>query len=433
MMSDQFGTSTENDMNKVILQDASSLVSMSTLKRKHSNREGNVKSVKLPNDEIIAKSGPIEITDLHVDCFENIFKYLSLNDLLNVVHLSEHAQMAAKLVFARRYSQSFITFFGWSTASFCTKVLQTFGDDIKQLKLAYFREDTLINEWTVVIHLINKKCTSNLRMLELRHIKCEMMELIENVFDNVECLSIGYSRLGKFVDLTVWFPNLRRLHLYSNDRCIQTLSGLSSLNYLAMSECLSTARFKTLIESASKLETLWLYGAMKLEKLKFVSDILTGLKHLHLCDFFLEEESDDVIMFDNVQTLSISKGWDGELPLKVPFKLKSLTNLRVITNDSLGEPWINFAMEQRNLTKLLLDSMDIFEINYSHLIEIATTMNHLVELHIPFVATDCLDQFLSKSKSLQRLVIRFGLRRYINPEWTTRDIHAPWIYERKHK
>lgn len=431
---------------------------ISTHKRKRLSSE-DVKNVKQPKAELSVETVPIKITDLNVICFENIFKYLSFVDMLNVV-VSEPALKAAKWVFARRYSQYLVKICGdnlgstieidehiqaitINTASVCVKILRIFGDEIKRLELWNFDKEMLTEEWTVVNNLINEQCTGNLRELKLSNVKCEMMEHIKKAFENVEYLRISCSHLGKFMDLSTWFPKLRRLQLLHNDRCIQTVSSFPHLNYLAMDikdECLSTASFKELIQSATNLETLSLSGAMKLELLQFVSDTSNELKHLYLWDFLLEDETNDVVTFDSVQTLSISTGWMGDLPSKIPFEFKELTELRIKTADSLGEPWISFAMGQHSLTKLVLDSTDAFEINDGYLDDIATKLKNLVELHIfAYITEDCLVQFLSKSEKLQKLVIEtnspmswpVGPRESIKSKWNIDGTQLAWTFERK--
>lgn len=434
---------------------------VSTHKRKRSSGEGDVKNAKLPKAETTAETVPIAITDLHEYCFEKIFEFLDLMDLLNVISLSEQAEKAAKSVFARRYSQYMIKMCGYNmgpaiksddfievitinTAFHCEKFLSIFGKRINYLELFNFDEEMLTSEWTAVQDLINENCTGNLRELKLSNVKCALMDHIENAFEEVECLRISCSHLGKFIDLNKWFPKLRSLQLLHNDRCVQTVSSFPFLNYLAMDikdECLSTACFKAMIKSAPKLETLSLSGAMKSDLLRYVSDISTELKHLNLWDFLLEDETDDVFMFDSVQTLSISTGLIGLLPSKIPFEFKQLTELRVITTESLGEPWINFAMAQRNLTKLVLDSSDSFEFSDSHLDDMAVTLNNLVELEIfGYVTEDSLLDFLSKSKTLQKLVIecdgpmdfsvQFG--ESIKSKWNIDGSQFAWRFERKH-
>lgn len=46
-----------------------------------------------------------KLTDLNVDCLEQVFLYLSLKDLLNIVHANKQLKPAAELVFARKFVQ----------------------------------------------------------------------------------------------------------------------------------------------------------------------------------------------------------------------------------------------------------------------------------------------------------------------------------------
>lgn len=130
---------------------------------------------------------------------------------------------------------------------------------------------------------------------------------INKTFENVKYLYIYLSQLNETIDLSTWFPNLGRLELHHIFCCIQTVSSYPHLNYLSMDiKSFSTTCFKKLIQSATNLETLRLNGSIEFELLQFVSNTSNKLKNLYLWDFLLKDETNDVIMFDSVQTLIIS-------------------------------------------------------------------------------------------------------------------------------
>lgn len=430
-------------------------------KRKRQDDDVKLKQPKLHKAAICPEPMPTKIMDLNVDCFECIFGHLGFMDLLNVANWNADSQKAAELVYSRRYSQYILKLNGYearscimiddeyleitiNTAKCCAKVLQCFGDVIKRMELLNFDAENLAVGWSEVERLINEKYTKTLCELKLSNCKYLMLDRIEEAFVNVESLRISCSRMGKLIDLGKWFPMLKRLQLLHNDRCIQTHSSFPYLSYLAMDikdECLSTASFIEMLKSAPTLETLSLSGGMNSNHLQVISESLPNLRHLNLRNFLLSDEPEDVIIFKNVETLSISTGLIGMLPTEIPFTFEGLSELQVITADSLGWPWIDFAMKQTDLVKLRLESTDDDEVTDEHLAELAIALTKLKELEIfADISVDGVNHFLAESKMLQKLRIEISgqkdfssLRESASREWHIHQKDCGWTFERKAK
>lgn len=400
-----------------------------------------------------------KITDLNVDCFGHIFDYLRLRDLLNA-DLNEKAIEAAKLVFTRRYQNYDVVLCGHkrsrfvevngkaleitiSTASQCVKMLQNFGDIIGKLKLLNFDSKILADHrWNEVRRLINEKCAKCVTVLKLTNCDRRLMADMENVFKCVDTLEITCSQLDeKFLDLGKWFPKLLKLELLHHENCGQIVCNYPHLSYLTMDtthdECLSTANFKAMVKSVPQLQILSLSGGMKSSLLAFVAENLPNLKKLHLEDFHIENQTDAMISFKNVLTLSVSTGLLGDLPTKIPFKMDKLMELRVKT-DLLRNEWIDFAMQRAHLSKLQLISISEPKITDIELNALATALPELIEMDITAdISTDGLTRFLVENKSLHTIQIKmYGrtgghLMASVNNEWTATQIGGGVSFQRK--
>lgn len=45
----------------------------------------------------------LELTDLDIDCLENVFRFLDLEDLLNISDANKYFKRCTEMIFARRY------------------------------------------------------------------------------------------------------------------------------------------------------------------------------------------------------------------------------------------------------------------------------------------------------------------------------------------
>lgn len=428
-------------------------------KRSHDSDHGHGSANK---PKLMKIQNATKITDLNVDCFGHIFDSLEFCDLLNVADLDKNANEAAELVFTRRYSNYGVTLCGReryqsieiddkelqitiSTASKCAKVLRIFGDVIAKLKLLNFDSKILADRrWHDVRHLINEKCSKRVTELKLTNCARELMTDMKNVFECVDTLEITCSQLDeKFMDLGKCFPQLHKLELLHHENCGQIVCNYPHLSYLTMDtahdECLSTANFKAMLKSTPKLQILSLSGGMKSSLLAFVAKKLPKLKKLYLEDFHIENQTDAMISFKNVETLSVSTGLLGDLPTKIPFEMDKLTELHVKT-DLLCNEWIDFAMQKPHLTKLHLISISQPKITDIELNALAMALSELIELDITAdISADGLKRILVECKSLQTIQIKmYGrngghLMAAANDEWTVKQIGGGVAIQRKNK
>lgn len=396
-----------------------------------------------------------KLIDLNIDCLELIFKSLDLIDLLNVSDLSTNTMDAAKMVFAKKFSKYLLKIRGMespapievdhtvisiSSVSECTKFLRVFGDSVKKLQLEYFIDVQLTADWNEVKSLIYGKCAKHLT--ELRVVNCDeqMFAGIESPLTSITKLRISCSRLGKCMELDKWFPSLVQMEMKHNDGCLHIVNHFPYLSFLAMNipfACLSSADIETMFKSTPQLQTLSLSGGIDAKLLQFISENLTNLKNLCLYDFHLEDEQDDIVIFQSVEKLHITTGLLSFLPNEIPFAFQNLKELRVYS-DSLGSEWIDFVLEQSNLERLALNSIWEPELTADHLIEFAQTLTKLTEIDVvATVLPDEMTEFLSQSKSLKKIRINdyskpfIGLRQSHGKEWRLEEEGEWFTFERE--
>lgn len=443
---------------KIESVDSNALCSNERKRKKSQDSDPDHGSPKKPKVKKTQRA--TKITDLNVDCFGHIFDHLVFHDLLNVANLNDKAAEAAESIFIERYSNYDVTLCGEerfrsiriedntkqitiSTASQCAKVLRNFGDVIGKLKLLNFTRKVLADHrWDAVRQLINEKCTKRVTELELMNCDRELLADMKNVFECVGTLEITCSQLDeKFMDLGKWFPQLNHLELLHHENCGQIVCNYPHLSYLTMDTahdvCLSTAYFKAMLKSTPKLQDLSLSGGMKSSLLAFVAEMLPNLKKLRLEDFHIENQTDAMIPFKNVETLSVSSGLLGDLPTKIPFEMDRLKELRVKT-ELLCNEWIDFAMQQTHLKKLQLISICEPKITDTKLNAMAKALPELIELDITAdISTNGLKCILAECKSLEKIQIKmYGrngehLMASANSQWTAKQIGGGVSFQRK--
>lgn len=342
--------------------------------------------------------------------------------------MSGNTLKAAQLVFSRRFSEYQYTISGLESPHkitvnesavtincelFCLQFLRTFGDSIKKLQLEYLSGELFASDLMEAKILFNEKCTKALTELKLVNCEEEIFASFDEVFENVTNLRISCSSLGKCMDLGKWFPKLEHLELMHNKGCVQVVSCFPHLSYLAMDTegaCMTTGDIEAIIKSAPKVNTLSLSDGVSASLLQFITEQMPDLKHLRLWEFHLSDEpeelAEEIISYPSIESLYISTGLLGFLPLEIPFKFDNLKELQVIT-ESVGEEWFNFALAHSNLVKLHLDSIWHPEIFDDDLTQIAIHLTKLQELDvIADVSPDGLEQFLMQCESLKKIRIR---------------------------
>lgn len=173
-----------------------------------------------------------KITDVNNDCLENIFKYLNLDDLLNVVDANKWLRVAADYVYRRRYGQRIVELCDLNSKKTgyiqtnnkspkiaglkkCLRFVRCFGHNIYELKIDYCRSSR--KDYTYLDQYVNEFCADSLTHIKYIRKSTILLEIPEKPFTKLEILGIIHSNLGnRFEEIMKWFPKLRRLYMDSN-------------------------------------------------------------------------------------------------------------------------------------------------------------------------------------------------------------------------
>lgn len=214
-----------------------------------------------------------QIANVGVDGLEQIFKHLSINDLLNVVDTNTQLRQAARFAFVGKFGgrvvhlcsrgtrklQSFNIFdnFIWiSDLLTCLKVIRNFGQSIPALNVCYYGVPEAHR--TELDRYINKYCVESLVDLEyggeslknltnpfpnvktvafFGNLQCDQLE-IHRCFPNVETLKLTNSSSAQSIN--THFPHLKHLQIHNERNSIKIDDLLGCLRSNAQLQSLRT-------------------------------------------------------------------------------------------------------------------------------------------------------------------------------------------------
>lgn len=179
----------------------------------------------------------MKISDLNIDCLEEIFDHLSGIDLLNVADTNTRFRKAAVLVVARRigcgivFTTNFSIKFGFIRREelmglvYVLRFLRCFGHLITHLDI--YVEYAIDNDgFSEIIRYVNEYCAQNLLGIHING-SCEI--IIDNIskeFVKLMFLSLNNCTLGRNLkDFNKWFPQMKSLSMSNTNildpKCIE--------------------------------------------------------------------------------------------------------------------------------------------------------------------------------------------------------------------
>lgn len=291
------------------------------------------------------------IQDLNMDlCFELIFPYLDVSDLVNVADSSKQMKEVAELTFFRKYRKLIIEvcmrmekdipkyeidarddyLILWDLKT-CFGVLRCFGTLISKLSLNYFYKFTSDRiQHSRLSQYVMAYCVNNVTELEIFNNEQELSSL-QKPFANVETVRLVDCILdGSSMRLNEWFPKMRNLefvkgrgHFWKWDTktddpsfIIAHFPNLEHFGvYVVNNEnvgfhediVLATLRLNPQIRSLS----LHLHSVLDLDAciwpklFREISESCDHLENLKIVGTFGKED-DDLIHFKNLKSLHIS-------------------------------------------------------------------------------------------------------------------------------
>lgn len=201
--------------------DTSEIVQDANRPQNHINEESPVQSLHSNTN----------ITDLTIDCLEEIFEYLDLPDLLNIADSHKRLNKAAAFVYIRRH-RKWVVFKFWPSPPDMVinkqfilikdidtfhRFLRCFSHSISVLEIINFKSNILCCYKGVCIQsfrYIVEYCAQFLVKLRIRGYCHNIFDIAHKPFTRLVSMSIEYCVLDLNQTLfRKWFPRLRRLNL----------------------------------------------------------------------------------------------------------------------------------------------------------------------------------------------------------------------------
>lgn len=168
------------------------------------------------------------ILDLNDDCFDEIFGYLSYDDVLSVSQVCIRFENRARESFKRKKHN--LEVFSVRGGSMESKLLRHIGPSLLKLEI-FFGEDVIENQR--IIDIVTDNCSDNLTEITL-HCLTKRNKLRKS-FKRVNKLTLSFCDLVGRFKLTKWFPNLTTLtyHYTRNLRKFmkQSIPKMNTLNF----------------------------------------------------------------------------------------------------------------------------------------------------------------------------------------------------------
>lgn len=403
------------------------------------------------------------MADLCVECHLLIIEKLDLPELINVAATNRYFRTLSFDVFSRKYAKLSIVFRRSVLANvenfqigpskevriedynLMFKILNNFGNLMVTLKIEYLNFGS--KRISVLNHYINNRCSDSIIHLELRNYPYNnVLDVIQMPFKNAESVSFGFERITNSVmTLDEMFPKMRRLDL-NNVRIVDASFIERRFNQLedfslsfVTSEGLDQEGIKNVIKANPQIRSLQLAHSSE-NLLKFISENLPQLEELQLSLIKWNTNMEgDMIHFKKVKKFLVRTTKNS--PRKLIFD--NLQELVLDCSDQISIEWMNFVVNNRNLTKIetlygsLNDwQLNMFGENLTNLKEatIICGSNVQIETISKFIKNNLKLEILKLSRSI---IPRFGqlrensLRRKFEGEWNIRNMFYGYLFEKK--
>lgn len=179
--------------------------------------------VKLNSETTMEAAERIRITEINIECLEIAFKYLSLDDLLNVANTNTHLRNAAKLAFASKYRKKRINV-QWTESipgiadegylKMSLRMLRCFGELISSLEVScYFVNDKSDTFLQRLLDYVSEYCATSLTELVVNRCPKGAWDRVQTPFQSVRNVFLNSSRSIRGDNLNRLFPEMRQLNL----------------------------------------------------------------------------------------------------------------------------------------------------------------------------------------------------------------------------
>ncbi|XP_055312745.1 uncharacterized protein LOC129574581 [Sitodiplosis mosellana] len=427
-------------------------------KRKKINRQSNLKHKKRATNSGITT----KIDDVNLDCLEHIFRFLHLEDLINVAQGNKHLKAAANMTFNHKFKmpirlQNFndvgecITICNQRNAiiirnlKFIFKFLRLFGENISivevwpnDIRKAFKPEDIDIITYERILFYISEYCSKSLTSFTVIRHPDNVFIGMKNRFENVEIVETRMGNIASetLLQLESLFPRMRELRLIFYRSKVEFIKfpRLERLRIGIIGNNISNR--ENLVTAITLNAHLWgfeLRDACDPNIWKLISTEMRSLKYLHMFYSFVHFKGfeNTPIHFESVEELSLDL-----LRRNIEPKLigvLTFSRLKVCTFYFFSKhltPLLDFVAANPQIEKLvlfisLLNKNDLNTIGLA--VEQYAALNPIqIELYLCSVICNVDDflRFFKTNQYLSKIEAGFGnmseieyVRKQIAPEW----------------
>lgn len=406
--------------------------------------------------------GEMKLTTLGVDCLERIFRYLPLDDLMNVADSNKQLKEVADLVFVlKRWNKSFLIF-GFASAprrfvinhdsissvdlKIILQMLRCFGHLILKLEIYPNPVDNVEKLCIYIDHItfyIKQYCAKSLIELNvLKRIPGRILNCIDNPLPNVRSACVQSYDLPK-MSLIELFPKIKRL-TYICDKITDFASIESIIPYLDHLEIITRTN-----EDIELFRTVRLESELQSLSIPFfaiyqgINEILPHLKVLKVnkldkLDRFPDIYNSVTFHFKTVKRLEIRHYSQFT---RVPLSFDNLEEfaLQFIYScplDSRHEKFYDFLRQHPSIIKMTIEGESV-KLDLLKLINMLPVVRE-VEISGQYLIRDVI-RFLNEKKTLKILKVsdyfnkkeHAVLQMKLNKEWHLVPVGYRLMFKRK--
>lgn len=374
---------------------------------------------------------PLKITNLKIKLLEYIFKDFFVNDLINVADAHPYLCGAARSVYDQKYGCSTLKIrHAGQSMSIHNKsnglketinanaktFLEHFGECVIRLKLNYAKNSSDHddrNQWRDIECAIFKHCAKTMIAIGLKNCRGNEFDRVPTPFENVHTVCI-MNEFDKTVDirLSKWFPNTRifdmRETAIRHDGCIRTFfRHLEYIEVNLVADTIAVTNLKNLLQKNPYITELYIQSnaniVVSVSLLQFLAVTLTRLNKLYLVNV----NFDGALTMQHIHFNSVNGFWwqTDQLPDNVSITFSQLKRLELF-NVSDNHNWIEFIVQNQQLTKLTYIVQQQVKMNRYEFVQFMTKLPHLKAFRIPASSIPLarLIQFLRMSYTLINLI-----------------------------
>lgn len=407
----------------------------------------------------VVELSTMNLTDLNDDCLENIFKYLSLLDLLNIATSDDRFSGASCWALKRKLRGRMVkidstnisitgeqtdyifddVYYANHSVLMVMRFFKYFGKLITKLNVDYklkcgefyrgFQQE-------VESGILNY-CTKTLRKLSIKNMQrtFDVLNDIRKPFEMLYSLTIHGGYLKNVGQFNKWFPELRSLALLFNyhgkGNCIGVhFPKLEKLNLRELDfnqyylNCFNLSDIEQAIRMNPQLRDLSVRATdaeLEYGFCKFVDKHLPRLEHIELTSDFDELKNEESKVIKNIKKLTTER-----VP-KLTFT--QLEELRLFHIEN-GVEAIEFAEQNEHLIKLIItiDDMSTFRLKSEDITRFIRSVPKLTELTLDWdlITTDGVVQLLKDCKSLRKFRLLFYFRSSLYEQFMDEHIAPEW-------